>query len=332
MAPTLSQINDQALQPLLNGKMTYTQAYDAAQKPLRVFMLDQTRTPELNLFVKASGDPAPTTRNDVPMSTLIPAFILSELKTAFIIGFVIFIPFLIIDLVVSVDADVDGHVHASTRTRVVAVQADAVRHGRRLGARRELAAHELPPLATVRSTSHDRQLGYRHRSAVDSARDQTRGAGTWRLVCVGLFVGLFQSATQIQEQTLAFVPKLAAVAITLVICGHWMLDQMISFTTRPLGDDPAPDPVTTFTRMQFTVDPAILIAFSLALVRAAAWLFVSPPFNTRMIPTVVKVGIAAALAACAAPHIATPNAISLDTTVSSSRWLPKRSWGSRSGC
>ncbi len=65
--------------------------------------------------------------------------------------------------------------------------------------------------------------------------------------------------------------------------------------------------------MQFTVDPAILIAFSLALVRASAWLFVSPPFNTRMIPTVVKVGIAAALAACAAPHIVTPNAVSLDT-------------------
>jgi flagellar biosynthesis protein FliQ len=50
-------------------------------------------------------------------------------------------------------------------------------------------------------------------------------------LCVGLLIGLLQSATQIQEQTLAFVPKLAAVAITLVICGHWMLDQMVSFTT-----------------------------------------------------------------------------------------------------
>ncbi len=101
MAPTLSQMNDQALQPLLNGKMTYSQAYDAAQKPLRVFMLDQTRNDELNMFVKASGDPAPKSRNDVKMSTLIPAFVLSELKTAFIIGFVIFVPFLIIDLVVA---------------------------------------------------------------------------------------------------------------------------------------------------------------------------------------------------------------------------------------
>jgi len=64
----------------------------------------------------------------------------------------------------------------------------------------------------------------------------------------------------------------------------------------------------------FTVDPAILVAFSLALVRASAWLFVSPPFNTRMIPTVVKVGIAASLAICAAPHIAVPDAVTLDTS------------------
>jgi len=101
MAPTLSKMNDTALQPLLNGKMDYSHAYDAAQKPLRVFMLDQTRNGELNMLVKAAGGPAPKSRDDVKMSTLIPAFVLSELKTAFIIGFVIFVPFLIIDLVVS---------------------------------------------------------------------------------------------------------------------------------------------------------------------------------------------------------------------------------------
>ncbi len=101
MAPTLSQINDTALQPLLDGKISYSQAYDSAQKPLRAFMLDQTRRGELNLFINAEGGPKPKTRDDVKMSTLIPAFVLSELKTAFIIGFVVFVPFLIIDLVVS---------------------------------------------------------------------------------------------------------------------------------------------------------------------------------------------------------------------------------------
>jgi flagellar biosynthetic protein FliP len=101
MAPTLSQINEEALQPLLDGEMTFSEAYEAAQLPLREFMLEQTRKGELNLFINASGEERPETREDIPMSTLIPAFVLSELKTAFIIGFVVFVPFLIIDLVVS---------------------------------------------------------------------------------------------------------------------------------------------------------------------------------------------------------------------------------------
>jgi flagellar biosynthetic protein FliP len=101
MAPTLTKINDEALQPMLEGKLDFSHAYDKAQGPLRDFMLNQTRRGELNLFINASGDKAPSSREKVPLSTLIPAFILSELKTAFIIGFVIFIPFLIIDLVVS---------------------------------------------------------------------------------------------------------------------------------------------------------------------------------------------------------------------------------------
>ncbi len=101
MAPTLSKINDEALQPMLNGQIDFSHAYNKAQGPLRDFMLDQTRRGELNLFINASGDKPPASRDKVPLSTLIPAFILSELKTAFIIGFVIFIPFLIIDLVVS---------------------------------------------------------------------------------------------------------------------------------------------------------------------------------------------------------------------------------------
>jgi flagellar biosynthetic protein FliP len=101
MGPTFTKINDVALQPLLAGKIDYSQAYDRAQVPLKSFMLDQTRRGELNLFINASGDKAPKSREQVPLTTLIPAFILSELKTAFIIGFVIFIPFLIIDLVVA---------------------------------------------------------------------------------------------------------------------------------------------------------------------------------------------------------------------------------------
>jgi flagellar biosynthesis protein FliP len=97
----LKEVNETALQPLLDGKMSYSEAYDAAVIPIRGFMLEQTRTGELNLFIKASGEPPPKDREDISMATLVPAFVLSELKTAFIIGFVVFVPFLIIDLVVS---------------------------------------------------------------------------------------------------------------------------------------------------------------------------------------------------------------------------------------
>jgi flagellar biosynthesis protein FliP len=101
MAPVFSQINEIAIQPLLDGKIDYSQAFERGQQPLRVFMLEQTRKPELNMFIDASGEEKPESREEIPMTTLIPAFVLSELKTAFIIGFVVFIPFLIIDLVVS---------------------------------------------------------------------------------------------------------------------------------------------------------------------------------------------------------------------------------------
>ena len=101
MGPTLTEMNDNAFQPLLKGDLTYGEAYDEATGPLKEFMLDQTRKGELNLFIKASGKPAPERREDVGLAVLVPAFVLSELKTAFIIGFVVFVPFLIIDLVIS---------------------------------------------------------------------------------------------------------------------------------------------------------------------------------------------------------------------------------------
>ena len=101
MAPTLKDINDEALQPMLNGDKTQTEAWDAAVVPMREFMLDQTKSKELAMFVSAEKDIRPETKDDVSLSSLLPAFILSELKTAFVIGFVIFVPFLIIDMAVS---------------------------------------------------------------------------------------------------------------------------------------------------------------------------------------------------------------------------------------
>jgi flagellar biosynthesis protein FliP len=101
MSPTLDKMNDVGLQPLLNGQKSQTEAISDAMEPLKDFMLSNTRKAELKMMISASGEERPDTPKDVSMTTLIPAFILSELKTAFIIGFAIFVPFLVIDLVVS---------------------------------------------------------------------------------------------------------------------------------------------------------------------------------------------------------------------------------------
>ena len=101
MSPVLKQVNDNAVAPLLDNKITMTQALQAGSEPLKSFMLTQTRQEELALFVKLSGQPAIEKPADTPLSLLIPAFVTSELKTAFQIGFIVFIPFLIIDMVVA---------------------------------------------------------------------------------------------------------------------------------------------------------------------------------------------------------------------------------------
>jgi flagellar biosynthetic protein FliP len=101
MAPVLSEMNDTGLQPYLDGDKTQAQAWNDGIEPLRDFMLRQTGDQELALLTEVADRPQPETRDDVGMTTLVPAFILSELKAAFIIGFVIFIPFLVIDIVVS---------------------------------------------------------------------------------------------------------------------------------------------------------------------------------------------------------------------------------------
>jgi flagellar biosynthesis protein FliP len=101
MGPVFSDINETAVQPYLNGTMTVSQAYDVGVVPLREFLLDNTREDELSLMVGLSGEEAPTDAADVSMTTLVPAFVLSELKSAFIIGLVVFIPFLVLDMLVS---------------------------------------------------------------------------------------------------------------------------------------------------------------------------------------------------------------------------------------
>ena len=101
MAPVFSDVIDNAYTPYVNQEISQEEALDNAVKPLKGFMLRQVRTEDLALFVDMSGGVQYETANDIPLTTVIPAFIISELKTGFQIGFLLFIPFIVIDMVVA---------------------------------------------------------------------------------------------------------------------------------------------------------------------------------------------------------------------------------------
>jgi len=101
MTPTIDQVTENALTPYRNGYISFEQALKNAEEPLREFMFKQTREKDLALFISIIDHKKPQNKEDVPTRALIPAFMISELKTAFQIGFILFIPFLIIDMVVA---------------------------------------------------------------------------------------------------------------------------------------------------------------------------------------------------------------------------------------
>jgi flagellar biosynthetic protein FliP len=101
MGPAFKEANETGVQPYLAGKISQDVALENALSPLRKFMFRQTRDTDLGLFLKLAKIEAPKTRADVPTIVLVPAFVVSELKTAFQIGFIIFLPFLVIDIVAS---------------------------------------------------------------------------------------------------------------------------------------------------------------------------------------------------------------------------------------
>lgn len=101
MAPIFTQINEQALQPYMDKQIPQEQALDLAMKPMRQFMFSQVAEKDLQLLVDISKSPQPDNQDDISMLTLIPAFMLSELKRAFQMGFLIFVPFLMIDMIVA---------------------------------------------------------------------------------------------------------------------------------------------------------------------------------------------------------------------------------------
>lgn len=101
MSPVLSQVNEEALTPLFDEEITLEEAYDRASVPFKEFMSKHTRQKDLELFIRYNQMEKPETLDDIPLTMMVPAFALSEIKTAFQMGFMIFIPFLVIDMIVA---------------------------------------------------------------------------------------------------------------------------------------------------------------------------------------------------------------------------------------
>jgi len=101
MAPTFTQINENAIDPFLNESITQTAAIEQAELPLRQFMFAQTRESDLTMFLSLSKVAKPKNKDEVPTYVLVPAFVISELKTAFQIGFMLYLPFLVLDMIVA---------------------------------------------------------------------------------------------------------------------------------------------------------------------------------------------------------------------------------------
>lgn len=101
MSPVFTQINNDAIKPLSAGEITQEEAFDAGTAPIRTFMLEQTEIKDLRLFLDIANISEVETVDDIPLTVIIPSFIISELRTAFIIGFLIYIPFIVIDMVVA---------------------------------------------------------------------------------------------------------------------------------------------------------------------------------------------------------------------------------------
>ena len=101
MAPVFNRVNDEALKPYYEEQISGQQAFEKAAAPVKVFMLKQVREKDLSLFVKIANEKRPAKPEDISLTTLIPAFAISELKTAFQIGFMIYLPFLVLDMVVA---------------------------------------------------------------------------------------------------------------------------------------------------------------------------------------------------------------------------------------
>ena len=234
MSPTLDKVYANAWQPYSANQIAFDEALKRGEVPMRGFMLKQTRQADVELFAKlAKLDPS-IKGEQVPLKVLVPAFVTSELKSAFQIGFLIFIPFLIIDMIVASVLMSLGMMMLSPVLvalpfkLMLFVLADG--WNLLLGSLAASFAH---------LTSQGPSFG---RPVMDSTQVFTIGqqgllpcCSPWPrpmlvvVLVVGVLVSIFQAATQINEATLSFVPKLLAAVAVMAVAGPWMMTTLVDY-------------------------------------------------------------------------------------------------------
>ena len=221
MAPVFEKIYNEAYQPYVEKKIDLTAALEKGAEPLKTFMLRQTRHEDLALFVKLSNSQPLAGPEAVPLRILVPAYVTSELKTAFQIGFLIFIPFPHHRYGRCERADVDGYDDAVARHDFPAFQADAVRAGGWLGSPHGFIGAEL-----LHMTPETVMTVGRHALEVTML---LAAPILLAALVTGLLVSIFQAATQINEMTLSFIPKLLVMFLVMFIAGPSMITLMVDY-------------------------------------------------------------------------------------------------------
>ena len=234
MAPVGEAVYKDALKPPLAEQIGYDEAWNPGILPIRAFMLKQMRDKDLELFLELSHSPKPTQVEQVPTHVIIPAFVLSELRISFQIGFLLYIPFLIVDMVVasvlmSMGMMLLPPVMISLPFKLILfVLADGW----------YLVVGSIVR-ASNRSCVHDSRNGHGNRPpAIETAMLVSAPILGLSLI-VGLLVSTFQAMTQINEATLTFVPKVLAVFAATLLFLPWMMGVLIAFMTHIITSIPS---------------------------------------------------------------------------------------------
>ena len=225
MSPVIDKIYVDAYQPFSEEKISMQEAMEKGAQPLREFMLRQTREADLALFARLANSGPLQGPEAVPMRILLPAYVTSELKTAFQIGFTIFIPFLIIDLVIASVLMALGMMMVPPATIALPfkLMLFVLVDGWQLlvgslaqsfySSRREMTPESVMMMGT------------------EAMKVALALAAPLLLVALvtGLIISILQAATQINEMTLSFIPKIVAVFIAIIVAGPWMLNLLLDY-------------------------------------------------------------------------------------------------------